>query len=141
MTHKYEGFLYGHYDSRGGATFVEGTDRDKADKQYAEAFICEGYEGATPEQQAKEICEEDFLGFATVESPIEIHHGQDIDFQFVEMEPEWKLWVKAPDDPTEEAHYELRIAKEQPDGFEESELGEDAFGMVVLLAGKSTFEG
>jgi len=133
------GFLYGHYDSRGGATFVEAKTREEADPFYVEAFCYVPECGMTKEEWTKQLSDDDFLGTATIESPIEITHGMDIDFGFTEMEPTWKLWNQMRVES--DGHYELRIAKEAPDEtYEESELGEDAFGVVVLLAGKSTFE-
>jgi hypothetical protein len=138
MKYRITGYLYGHYDSRGGATFIEAKSREEADPFYSEAFMCEGYDEVTPEQQAKEICDDDYLGPATIESDVEIAHGQDLEHD----ENALPLWVHTDEsqDPVI-AVYKLRYGGECPEGFQESELGEDAFGVVVLRAGKSTFEG
>ena len=40
---KIQGFLYGHYDSRGGCTFVERPTKEEADKEYVKAFQVDSY--------------------------------------------------------------------------------------------------
>jgi hypothetical protein len=121
---KITGFLYGHYDSRGGAAFIEGTDKEQADAKYVEDFgldqIFDDPEELTTAKN--QVLEDDFLGLATVESPKEIQEGEDIDYR----DDDLKLWVK-----NDGTTYELVVAAEQPEGFGESELGEDAFGVMV----------
>jgi len=136
---KITGFLYGHYDSRGGATFIEAATQEEANPFYLESFACDDVEGMTKAEIEANIVKDDFLGPATLESPTEITHGMDVDYR----DDGQKLWVKWKEDanPTDFV-YELAVAKEPPPGaWEESELGEDAFGVIVLRQGKSSFEG
>jgi hypothetical protein len=137
--HKIQGFLYGHYDSRGGATFIEGTDKAKADAEYVLPFCLEQVFPDEPEvvkERNREIIEQDFLGEATIESEFRIENEQDIE-QGEHAEPLWVRFV--PNDPKNEGfqgspgRYELAIGTKPPaEDWKESELGEDAFGVIVL---------
>jgi len=126
---KTTGFLYGHYDSRGGATFIPVATREEADRLYASIFmhhngIFDSKEEA--DEADKQVCEEDFLGAATVESPTPLEDGQDIEYDH-DPEEDPSLWVREFD-----SHYELVVSKECPgDGFEPSQLGEDAYGVII----------
>lgn len=126
---KTEGYLYGHYDSRGGATFVIAPTREQADALYVEAFATNEYadDAAQAEEYNKNIIDEDFLGTAELESPHEPVQGEDLEYRD-EGDP-LRLWVKELY-RDKEHHYFLALAAECPDGFEESELGEDACGVV-----------
>jgi hypothetical protein len=139
MKHRITGVLYGHYDSRGGATFIECTNgRDEGtDNLYAESFWI-GDSEQERKENTKRICDDDFLGPAVLESDTAVTHGMDVDYR----NDYQKLWVKWKEDanPTDFV-YELVVAKEKPPGaWEESELGEDAFGVVVLLREEGTYE-
>ena len=106
--HTYKGFLFGHYDSRGGANFIETDDEYDAKRKYQEMT------GQTLQEQVDEmrswandpnthpdfiefrdklnaagdderklldiLLEEDFLGSVTVESCRELEHGEDIEY-------------------------------------------------------------
>jgi hypothetical protein len=66
-----KGFLYGHYDSRGGTMFVVAPNRDAADKAYVKA-------AGWPEdllEEAKTMIEEDFYGEALVFSQAALPEG------------------------------------------------------------------
>jgi hypothetical protein len=141
MKHTIKGVLYGHYDSRGGATFIESENgRDEGtDRLYAEAFCCEGYEFdgkvVSAAEEAKEICDQNFLGEAILHSDKSVLHGEDIEYEDNAL----PIWVKEPDGPTEEARYEIQRGGECPEGWTESQLGEDAFGIIVLIREEGTY--
>jgi hypothetical protein len=122
------GWLYGHYDSRGGATFIAAPSKAEADEWYCNDFALEEiWKGDELKEAKASLIEEDFMGPATLQSPVEIKNGEDIEYRD-EKDP-LKLWnqMKVESDP----HYSLVIAKEPPDEtYEESELGEDAFGVI-----------
>ena len=130
---KLQGFLFGHYDSRGGATFVVADDKKEAAKKYASAMWLES------EEEALEVATEDFLGAATVESDLEIEDGTDLQSYEDDAIPLWVAFV--PDDPANaNCHgapgvYTLRYGGECPEGYRESELGEDAFGVILMKEG------
>jgi hypothetical protein len=82
----YRGFLYGHYDSRGGTTFVEADSRAAALRRYVIGF---GYQDGDPTQfdiptadWLRMIEDEDFLCEATIESDEELIVGIDLDGEF-----------------------------------------------------------
>ena len=136
MKTKLEGFLFGHYDSRGGTTFVESNDQAKAKKKYADSF----YFDEDQNDEAMEIANDDFLGPATIESEEEIGDGQDIEYGEVvdgNDAGQLPLWVRVNGDGDDKHQgspgtYHLQFGGECPDGHEESELGEDAFGVIVI---------
>jgi len=72
-------FLYGHYDSRGGATLIEDESKEKADIRYAEAFCNEDSEWGTKAEQDKQLIEEDFLGKVTFTSYRDVQDGEDLE--------------------------------------------------------------
>ena len=99
----YSGYLFGHYDSRGGATFIEDPDEMNARKRYIEMGL--GFdetmkdaaewsqsEGAAefwseihalrddPEAAIRKITEEDFIDSVTLESYRELRDGEDIEY-------------------------------------------------------------
>lgn len=141
---KYEGFLYGHYDSRGGCSFIEADSKEKADAVYLQSF-CLGEEELKAimapymKTYGEEIIEEDFLGAATIESEDEIEDGTDMEYGEHGDRP-IPLWVQfSPNNPenTNQGNtgsYRLRYGGECPAGFQESELGEDAFGVIIMRA-------
>src|SRR5262245_19064040 len=153
MTHQYKGFVFGHYDSRGGANFIEAETEQQAREQYI-AMSWGGLEGLVKDANnwadepnaatfwreirdlhragdhaalVKAATEEDWIGPATIESLEPIANGADLEY-----DEEGKLWSNwnpgSMDDPP--AIIEFRVADEQPDGFEQSEFGEDAFGLI-----------
>lgn len=69
--HECFGFLYGHYDSRGGTTMVEAGDRETADRRYSQLF---GDVDTTAAQ-------EDFLGKAVLSSPECLTQEEELDSQ------------------------------------------------------------
>jgi len=72
--HQHKGFLYGHYDSRGGTTFIEANTRDEADRRYGEVF------GYSPEE-TKEFNPggNDFIGEAVLSSPSPLEDEEDLE--------------------------------------------------------------
>jgi hypothetical protein len=106
-TFTYRGFLYGHYDSRGGTTFVEADSRDTALRRYVIGF---GYEDGKPFQfdvptadWLRMIEDEDFLCEAMIESDEELIVGMDLDGEFTgDYDPETgagrTAWVRKPAD-------------------------------------------
>jgi hypothetical protein len=73
----YQGFLFGHYDSRGGTTFVEAASKEEALRHYALVFGFEPEE--VSEQLLRELHDEDFLCDAVIESGDLIEVGADLD--------------------------------------------------------------
>lgn len=68
----YEGFLYGHYDSRGGTTFIEAKTKKEADLRYLRE-VC-GDEHATEADVTGPVEDQpgwlgDYLGAATLGRP------------------------------------------------------------------------
>ena len=138
------GFLFGHYDSRGGATFVVAQSKEEAFKKYASAFWMDEEEKKT---EGLEVAKEDFLGAATLESELEIEDGTDLEYN--EQGPDQEgdgihlpLWVKfEAADPFDAGlqgapgTYHLVYGGECPEGHAESELGEDAFGVILMKEG------
>lgn len=68
-------YLYGHYDSRGGATLIAAESREKADAQYLEAF----WQPDESEQWRSELLEEDFIAEVTFTSYREVETGEDLE--------------------------------------------------------------
>jgi hypothetical protein len=103
VNNKYEGFLYGHYDSRGGTTFVNHPDRATADLWYASAF---GFDEDDMKEFAPGLALEDYLGPATIYSDVDLlanGAAMDLSEQFT-GDTDHVLWMKVPDD-----------VKQQPD--------------------------
>jgi len=73
-------YLYGHYDSRGGAQLIEAPDRETADKAYALQFWPDDPNEPNTETYRKEMIEEDFIAEVTLESSREIKHGEEIEY-------------------------------------------------------------
>ena len=153
---QYNGFLFGCYDSRGGATFIEAPSEYEARLAYiamgvltyeetmkdaeswafdpeASGFWKELNDARHDKQKAVGVLtESDFLGKATLRSDEEIPEGTDMEepeHYEEEQEERYCLWVKE-----ENAEYELfyskKPIKQGPEGYKPSELGEDAFGCI-----------
>jgi hypothetical protein len=63
------GFVYGHYDSRGGTVMVQARSRKEADRIYLEkVWLAVEGDPSDPEfyDEIKGVCEEDFLYEATL---------------------------------------------------------------------------
>ncbi|MCP1829100.1 hypothetical protein J2R76_005800 [Bradyrhizobium sp. USDA 4532] len=73
----YRGFLFGHYDSRGGTMFVEAGTEDQALRHYALTLGCEPSE--LGEELLRELHDGDFLCEAMIESADLIEVGADLD--------------------------------------------------------------
>jgi len=76
---KITGFLYGHYDSRGGATLIEDESKEIADIRYASMFCNEDSEWGTKAEQDKTLIEEDFIAKVTFSSYREVADGEDLE--------------------------------------------------------------
>jgi len=72
-------FLYGHYDSRGGATLIEDETKEAASARYLESFWCEDNEWGTKADQEKQIIEDDFIAEVTFTSYREVEDGEDLE--------------------------------------------------------------
>jgi len=73
-------YLYGHYDSRGGAQLIEAPDRETADRAYYLQFWPDDANEPNTETYRKELVEEDFIAEVTLESYREIKHGEEIEY-------------------------------------------------------------
>jgi hypothetical protein len=99
----YEGFIFGHYDSRGGGTFIEDANELNARKRYIEMGNGLEYEKECAERWSKEegaspewanilalrddeealiryLTEEDFIAPAKLESYRPISEGEDLEW-------------------------------------------------------------
>jgi hypothetical protein len=143
---KIEGYLYGHYDSRGGAMFIALPTREEADKLYAAGFMHNQVfdTPAEVEEADKQVIEDDFLGPATLECERRPEEGED----FGDFDPDdptvMKLWARYREDGewcTEwqgtPGESELILSVAQPPGFAESELAEDAYGVLFVSEAKT----
>lgn len=72
-------YLYGHYDSRGGAWLIEADTKAQADAQYLESFFTQDEEWATKAEQDKQILDEDFIAEVQFSSYREIEQGEDLE--------------------------------------------------------------
>jgi hypothetical protein len=111
-----EGFIFGHYDSRGGGTFLEGTDEMAARRKYVEmgqgfaqtmedaanwskdenaaGFWGELHALRDDEEAAlKFLTDEDFISRATLESYRDIREGEDLEWidERILDEKEWGM--------------------------------------------------
>jgi hypothetical protein len=122
---KYEGWLFGHYDSRGGASFYVGFTKETALAEYADTFGDPGMDADTFRAQLEET---DFLGPATLETKHTPKDGEDLEYRTDDQ----VLWVRVQDETN--PHFELRLSEDRPeeDGFIPAELGEDAFGVLFI---------
>jgi hypothetical protein len=159
---EYKGFLFGHYDSRGGATFIEGTDEFEAKLKYIEYGI--GYEQTMKDAAewsseayehglgwpvspfwaelhalrddkpaaVEKIVGEDFIAPATIESWRELKEGEDIEW----LEGDEKLWANGEDlEDGTTVMFRLTQGQESPgEDWIESEYGEDACGVIFCGA-------
>jgi hypothetical protein len=77
-------YLYGHYDSRGGATLIEAENREQADHAYLTSFGMLSFmateEWNTPEHRAEFINEEFITEVNALESHRTIEKGEDIEY-------------------------------------------------------------
>ena len=98
---EYHGFLFGHYDSRGGTTFIEAENESDACKQYA-AVMAWDVDDEEPEPSASE----ELLGAAVIQTESALP-GEPIDLDGgFTGEHSGRLWVLGyesegddPDDP------------------------------------------
>jgi hypothetical protein len=164
--HEYNGFLFGHYDSRGGAMFLQGDDINEAWLWYLEVSY-----SLTPEQllgdaikfapqyprshwrairdepdpitRVKMYCGEDYLGKAHITSYRELIDGEDIEYDGLGSETkEWnegdpimtRTWAKTQGENIEILFSEeIRNEENPPEGWEPSNFGEDACGLIICL--------
>jgi hypothetical protein len=62
-----KGFVYGHYDSRGGTTMIVADTREEADKVYLLDIF--GYDEGEAEEFGARVCAEDFMYEAELHFP------------------------------------------------------------------------
>lgn len=83
-----KGYVYGHYDSRGGTTFVRAENREEADRKYVKYYWGEEERpGVNPEeftQWLKGVCDEDFMFHAALHVP----DGYALDTESIDLEVE-----------------------------------------------------
>ena len=154
-SHITKGWLYGHYDSRGGATLVYAPNREEADRIYASVFMHHSGIFDTKEEADeadKQVCEEDFIAPAIVMSHRPLEHNEDLE-NSCPNPPAWEphdphewavLWC-----PKEEAdpwnslpeggdiHFILTNEWARDDnppvkGWVPSQFGEDAYGVIFM---------
>jgi hypothetical protein len=122
---RYEGHLYGHYDSRGGTSFVVASSRKEADKRYIEFF----WPG--DEFDFTDAAEEDHLGYAVIESDQPLAHGSDID-----EGGDYRVFCQGAeeDEFVGKNSHELVRAIENPDGEEYAHprWDDDAFSLIFI---------
>jgi hypothetical protein len=140
---RYDGFLYGHYDSRGGSVFVIAGGREEADRKYIRQFW-----GEDPEFGVE--IDEDFLGEGFIESPAilcsngevqEISEdedtecdddGQRISGTCTVLKGHKGGWEEFPEDG---GPFELLYIQGDtpiPDGYAEPRWTDDAFGLLLV---------
>ncbi len=78
-THRYEGFLFYHGDSRGGSTFVPAGDPAEATRRYARAFGCDDVSDAERAELLDGLYDQDFVGAATLDSDVALADGTELD--------------------------------------------------------------
>lgn len=128
-------FVYGHYDSRGGAMMITAPNEEAAHKAYVKTFFADEPEDF--ENQHAQLVDEDFM-----EGPIPVivlgeklpAPGNETDLLY--SNPTFKdYWVKK-----NEKIVALLLSNKEtkfaPTGFklESAELGEDAFGLLYIKA-------
>jgi hypothetical protein len=88
-------YLYGHYDSRGGATLIEAENREQADHAYLTSFGMLSFmateEWNTPEHRAEFINEEFITEVNALESHRTIEKGEDIEYGPTENTNKYEL--------------------------------------------------
>lgn len=161
---KYEGFVFGHYDSRGGAVFIAAKTEAEARRAYVtsgaslEDQIADAKEWGSDEAQAqgahpmwKEVAnateeeairllsEEDFWGPATIEAYRELQDNEDLEFDTDEDDTHHRLFANysPTHDGEKPALVEFRLVEEAIEETEDnkkSEWGEDAYGLIFITA-------
>lgn len=131
----YEGHLFGHYDSRGGASFYATADLELAVENYARSFIyCDPDDLANNKTNA---LEEDYLGPCVIYSPRPLRDGEDIESdENTHLEANWFPWQGRAGELDEvkeiPSTIEIRIVAGPADPDSENYFGEDAFGLLVI---------
>lgn len=126
MALQLKGFLYGHYDSRGGTVFVEANTREQADKKYVDAMFG-GFVGACTPAEEDFICE----GVLTTEA----EPGNMCD---LESDGEPRVFVGGPGASGDEEDYfdgsfaDLVEAAECPEGCYHPRWDDDAFSFLFI---------
>lgn len=72
----YDGFLYGHYDSRGGTTFIVAENKQEADLRYLKDVCCVD-DADLEDERAGWLS--DYLGAATLHSPVALTATADLE--------------------------------------------------------------
>jgi hypothetical protein len=99
---EYHGFLFGHYDSRGGTTFIEAENESDACKQYAAVMAWD----VDDDEESEASATEELLGAAVIQTESALP-GEPIDLDGgFTGEHSGRLWVLGyesegddPDDP------------------------------------------
>lgn len=87
MRHEHRGFLYGHYDSRGGTTMIEAATREEADRRYLRDVFC--FDESDIADFAAGVAEADYLGEATLSTPDVLDTPRELD----DNDPALVFWL------------------------------------------------
>lgn len=148
-----KGFLYGHYDSRGGTMFVIADNRDEADNAYAKQA---GWGEVLEKEEWKPIVDEDFIGEVTLHHAKPIEHSTDLEggenaaheFGYVIVSGETTEWPPSTDDEDDGCNFfdggkdnlEYVAPGDSPvffaDGYSHPRWDDDAFSFFVVDAKK-----
>jgi hypothetical protein len=132
------GFVYGHFDSRGGTTFICEEDRKKADQKYFDLFELSQEE---IDQFGSKLIEEDFFGPADLDiDGLDIDLRDHLDLEnhgvVVVLNPGEKSWQTFTGD-----RFKLKfirttdvgeLTQPVPDGGVVGEWSDDAYGFVII---------
>lgn len=149
---RYECYLFGEYNSRGGATLIEAADEDSAREAYVEAGM--GYESTMQDAAEwadspgaagfwnelhalrhdkkaaiRKITEEQFIGKTILLSEEEV---PEIDLEWDIDEDQTMLWEPEGQREANPAERTLWYGKTPPAGWVPTEYGEDACGVVFI---------
>lgn len=130
-TTTYQGFLYGHYDSRGGGTFIASDSREAADAAYCRTMGWDDPSLHDTEYKPSEWAEEDFIAQAVLESHRPLVDGEDLE----QRDDGQSLWTDESEASSANIPETIRLrftpTPDKPEGeWYEGHYGEDACGVL-----------
>lgn len=159
---EYKGFIYGHYDSRGGTCFVVADTKDEADRRYLNDFIAVEAGNEAEFSALKDFSDVDdindirlrvaflsnYLGEAILYSPVELTERCDLEddkatvFVGGNAPPPGECWGVCPrsGEPVWYSAISMTSLFYSPDGIKRNDLsfrvrwGEDAFSFYFVPA-------